>query len=182
MPARLADHWADLLPTHHREALADALDWLTDSFLDEYDEIASGRLAFSESLLGSNLPRMHAARYDRAFAKRFFACLLTVGWKLAQAEPPEPLLSCTAEELALRVLIDDAGETLRDRGIEDSFDAFESAVFDDADHIFLYVPAVDGIEDSEAGAELGVGHLRFEEWFAPFENATTAVHPYAAES
>ena len=93
MAERLADHWTTLLPTHHREALADSFDWLADAFLDEYDEIASGRVALSESLLGSNLPRMQSARYDLAFAKRFFACLLTVGWKLAQIDPQEPLLS-----------------------------------------------------------------------------------------
>ena len=40
---------------------------------------------------------------------------------------------------------------------------------------------LDGIEDSDVGAELGIGNLRFHEWFEPFLNATTQVHPYSWE-
>ena len=38
----------------------------------------------------------------------------------------------------------------------------------------------DGIEDTEEGPRLGVGHLHFDEWFKLFLNASTVVHPYSA--
>ena len=108
--------------------------------------------------------------------------VLTVGYKLVQREPPGPLLSCTAEELALRALIEEAKEVLDQEGIKADFGLFEDEAFQDADHEFLFMPEADGIEDSPEGARLGVGNLRFDEWFTPFLNASTQVHPYCTDS
>ena len=104
--------------------------------------------------------------------------VLTVAYKLAQAEPPVPLLSYTAEELALRALIEEAKEVLGREGIDADFGLFEDEALQDADHEFLFMPKADGIEDSPEGAQLGIGHLRFDEWFTPFLNASAQVHPY----
>ena len=49
------------------------------------------------------------------------------------------------------------------------------------DFEYLYDMRLDGIEDSEIGAEMGIGLLRFDEWFEPFLNAATSVHPYSWE-
>lgn len=43
---------------------------------------------------------------------------------------------------------------------------------------YLYIQRFDGIEDSDVGANMGIGNLRFDEWFEPFLNAATPLHPY----
>ena len=54
-------------------------------------------------------------------------------------------------------------------------------MYQDSDFKLLYHADVDGIEDSPEFAYLRIGHLRLEEWFIPFDNATTTVHPYSVE-
>ena len=108
--------------------------------------------------------------------------LLTVGYKLALSDPPVPLLSCTAEELALHVLIEEAGEGLKAKGTEPDFSEFEDRAFqDDLDIEILYNLALDGIEDTPVGDSMGYGNLQFDQWFEPFLNASTPIHPYVAE-
>jgi len=63
--------------------------------------------------------------------------------------------------------------------IEDDFDPFEEVVFQDFDFEILYQMELDGLEDSDAGAIMGVANLRFNDWFKPFKNAASEVHPYA---
>ena len=65
-----------------------------------------------------------------------------------------------------------------EQGEEASFAAFEDVAFQDADHELLYDMTRDGLEDSSVGARLGIGHLHFDDWFEPFLNAPTPVHPY----
>jgi len=108
--------------------------------------------------------------------------LLTVGYKLAQPEPPHLLLSCTAEELALRALVDEAKELLAQDGIEADFALFEDDVFEDTDYEFLFQPEADGIEDSAEAARLGISRLRFDEWFTRFDGAASEVHPYSSDA
>src|SRR5688572_23040402 len=101
----LANAWRSVLPESHRVALDTALQWEIDIFFEEWHEIANEQLSFVDSSLGSKLPRRYALRYSTLFAKRFFTCFLSVGWKLAQRRRPAELLSCVAEELALHALI-----------------------------------------------------------------------------
>ena len=61
------------------------------------------------------------------------------------------------------------------------FGGFEEEIYQDSDFKLLYQPDMDGIEDSPEFSHLGIGLLRFDEWFIPFDNASTAVHPYSAE-
>ena len=70
---------------------------------------------------------------------------------------------------------------LDERGVEQRFGEFEDELYEDLDHEYLYDPKFDGIEDSHVGAAHGIGHLRFEEWFKPFRDTGTAVHPYCEE-
>ena len=174
MATGLAQYWTDCLPDSHREALHTALCWLVDDFLGEGDG--------EDSLLADLLPRTYTLRYNEGFLRMWFVTVLTVGYKLAQPEPPIPLVSCTAEELALRALIEEAKEVLEQEGTEADFGLFEDEAFQDADHEFLFQPEADGIEDSAEGARLGIGHLRFDEWFTPFLNASTQVHPYCTDT
>jgi hypothetical protein len=177
----LADTWSKDLARTHREALHTALNVLVDRFFDELPEMTTGEIDLAESSLASFLPPNYAPRYTLLFQKRFFACLLSVGWKLAQRRPRMPLLSCTAEELALRALIEQAKSVLEMRGVNPDFDDFEDIAFQDLDHEILFDPSLDGLEDTAAGVQLGMGYLHFDDWFKPFDNAITAVHPCAAD-
>ena len=169
-----AQYWSDCLPDSHREALHTALCWLVDDFLGEGDG--------EDSLLEGLLPSAYTLRYTGVSLKMWYVTVLTVGYKLAQTEPPVPLLSCTAEELALRALIEEAKEVLDQEGIKADFGLFEDEAFQDADHEFLFMPEADGIEDSPEGARLGIGNLRFDDWFTPFLNASAQVHPYCTDT
>ena len=169
--ARLGDYWAKDLPESHREALDQSLGLVVDDFL--------GREEHEKSLLASYLPPRYTLRYNEFFYRKFFAVMMTVGYKLAQPDPPVPTLSCVAEELACHALISDASAALEEQGVEPQFGSFEDDIFQDEDYEYLFSGSMDGVEDSEVGAALGIGNLRFDEWFEPFLNAKTPVHPYA---
>lgn len=179
--ATLGDAWSETLPLTHRRALQTACDILVDEFMEEYSEIAEGELPFAESSLGSYLPAKHRLRYTPLFAKRLFTCILVVAWKLAQKRPLDPLLACTAEELALRALISRAESALELEELDYDFGPFEDMVFEDLDHELLYTPELDGAETGKSAKALGYAFLEFDSWFRSFNSATSAVHPYAAE-
>lgn len=169
MTTSLATYWSDILPEGHREALHEALTLLSDDYLNDPED--------GEPLLATLLPPRYRLRYDQLFLRMWFVTLLTVAYKLAQPEPPVPLLSCTAEELALRALIEEAKELLSHECIEADFGEFEDEAYQDADHEFLFRPETDGIEDSAQAAHMGISPIRFDEWFTPFLNANTPIHP-----
>ena len=169
----IGKQWSDCLPESHREALHNALCLLVDDFLNDPD--------YDEPLFITALPSKYLLQYDGGFRRKFLATLLTVGYKLAQPEPPVPLFSCTAEELGLYVLIEEAREGLKTQGIEPEFSEFEDHAFqDDMDINILYDMALDGVENTPVGDSMGYGNLQFYQWFEPFLNASTPVHPYAA--
>ncbi len=172
MAERLADAWAEILPESHREALFASMCMLIDDFFGESEH--------NESLLASYLPPRYTHRYDELFYRRFFATFMTIGFKLVQPTPPAPLLSCTAEELACQALISQAEAVLQTQSVTPDFDVFTDSVYQDRDHEYLFGGQLDGIEDTDVGASMGIGMLRFNEWFEPFLNATTPVHPYSA--
>ena len=170
----IGESWADCLHESHREALHDALCLLVDDFLNDPDDEAP--------LLITALPSKYLPRYSAAFRRKFLVALLTVGYKLALPDPPVPLLSCTAEELALHVLIEEASEGVMAQGTDPDFAEFEDqGLQDDLDIDVLYNMALDGIEDTPVGDRMGYGNLQFDHWIEPFLNASTLVHPYAAE-
>jgi len=119
----IGNSWNDCLPESHREALHDALDLLVDDFLNDPD--------YDQPLFVTSLPSKYLLQYDGGFRRKFLVILLTVGYKLAQPEPPVPLFSCTAEELGLNVLIEEAREGLKTQGIEPDFSEFEDQAFQD---------------------------------------------------
>ncbi len=81
----------------------------------------------------------------------------------------------------MHVLIEEAREGLKTQGIEPQYSEFEDRAFqDDMDIEILYDMALDGIEDSAVGDSMRYANLQFDQWFEPFLNATTPVHPYAA--
>ena len=71
---------------------------------------------------------------------------------------------------------------MKEQEIEPEFSEFEDQVFqDDMDIKILYDMTLDGVENAPAGDSMGYGNLQFDQWFEPFLNASTPVHPYAAE-
>src|SRR5690348_11972209 len=75
-------------------------------------ELAAGRPAGELALL-RRLPRKYLPRCGPEFVQRFAATLTTVAWKLA--EPNHVYgLACTAEDVALKIILDLARERLAD--------------------------------------------------------------------
>jgi len=165
-----AKAWSKYLPKNHRNALFSALTILSDEFFED-------DLEDEEHIFRELLPRKYFHQYTPLFLKQFYTTLLTVGYKLALPRKSSTLIACVAEELALRILIERASELLEDDGIDADFGAFEDVIYQDIDFEYLYEPDMDGIEDSEAGAELRIVNLHFSDWFKPFDNASMPVHP-----
>ena len=162
--------WSKYLSDSHRNALFSALTILSDEFFNN-------DLEEEHHIFRDLLPRKYIYRYTPIFLKNFYATILTVGYKLSLPEPRNALIACTAEELALHILIERASAILEMDGIDAEFGAFEEVIYQDLDFEFLYAPEYDGIDDSNLGTELGIGNLRFSEWFKPFRNASMPIHP-----
>lgn len=98
---------------------------------------------------------------------------LTAGW-----HPPH----CVAEELALKILLDQAELCLEQADLEipDWREIVEEYVFADADHELLYDPAFDGIEDDQEFAT-GTAPMAFSRWFTPFSKERP-VSPYLLDA
>ena len=170
----IGDAWEDCLPQSHREALHVALCMLVDDFLNNPED--------EEPLFVAALPPKYLLHYDGIFRRKFLVTILTVGYKLALSEPPVPLLSCTAEELGLHVLIEEAKAGLSTQDITPDFIEFEDTAFqDDMDILILYDMSLDGVENTPIGDDMAYANLNFYKWFEPFLNASTPVHPYAAD-
>ena len=152
----LGDHWRELLPLNHREALHDAAIVFIDEFFVEHQ--TDGPVARTRWV--DDLPARYKTRYDWLFGQRFLACFTVLTWKLAQSHPPAPLLDCVAEELAMHTLIERAKVSLELNGATDiRFDGFETEVFQDSDFKFLFDEAMDGIDEGEIGDKLGMTDL-----------------------
>ena len=180
MPIGTKQYRRDELTPVQREALYRAARQLTDLFLDDLRKLARREVAFADTDMAEYLPRKHLGRYNLSFAERFLVCILTVVWKLR--EPGMHWLACTAEELALRAIIEEARTlVLADPGLDEAeadFGSFESVAFEDWDFEMLFDPAYDGVEDASDPRE-DVVNLRFEEWFEPFNDRV--IHPYLDE-
>ena len=116
----IGNSWDRSLPHSHREALYASLCLLVDDFLNDPDNDSPLCLTY--------LPPRYLPKYDGGFRRKFLVTLLTVGYKLAQPDPPVPMFSCTAEELALHVLIEEAKEVLEANGIDPDFTEFEESI------------------------------------------------------
>lgn len=175
--------YADVLPTTHRQALAEAADFLLDTTLHELQASDDPEWGADNWLIGTMLPPRYAPRYTSQFARKFFVCLTTIVWKLGQLDVIRP--SCVAEELAAHILIQEAETLLHERGEAADFGSFEDDFFEDVDFEFLFSGAFDGVEESELGQELGIVNLAFGDWFKRFGSPGSAdyteVHPYVRD-
>jgi hypothetical protein len=128
-----------------------------------------------------DLPTRYAHRYDILFVKRFIVATITVTQRLTAGWDP---LACVAEELALRVLLDEAEARLDEAGLDLPHwrATIEDYLFEDADHEMLFDPSLDGIEDDEDFlARTRTAPMAFPEWFTPF-NDERPIPPYLLDT
>ena len=120
--SEFAKAWSKYLPKDHRDALFSALGTLSDEFFED-------DLEDEEHIFRELLPRKYFLQYTPGFLKRFFVTLLTVGYKLALPKKSDKLIACTAEEIALHILIGRASVILEDEGIDADFTDFKSVIY-----------------------------------------------------
>lgn len=130
-----------------------------------------------------DLPERYALQYDARFARRFLVTVIAMTTRFTDGSFQQ--LSCVAEELALKLLLNETNVTLEtfgllDNGVSAALDSFANNVYEDMDHEWLYDDSMDGIDESAVGAALGVAPMAFKAWFTPF-NEGRYVHPSAAD-
>lgn len=117
-------------------------------------------------------------------AYKFFACLMTVIWKVGQ--PAVIHSSCVAEELAADVLTREAEAILDQQGVKANFDDLYDAFFEDLGFEYLFDETYDGIKKADFAETMGITNLAFADWFKRFGPPDTfgytEVHPYAQDN
>ncbi len=164
------------LDEHERNMIEIAVEILDDGFLTEIAARLHDELPPAGPTV-SYLPQRYDDLYDLALLRRWYICFLVVTERLANGWTP---LRCRGEELALRAIIECAREQLELNRLErdDSFFDLENALFEDLDHLILWHPEMDGIDDPETmeNQRLGVAPLHPSTWFDPID-PSRPVHP-----
>lgn len=149
-------------------------------------DIFSSGASYGFLELKEKLPRI-CQSMDSGF---YGSLLLTLnGFKQDISEGRVPVLDCTGAEMMMHIVLDEMELRIEESDIEIGVSAFvfnqitdylcDSAedfnifrirdlIFDDIDVIFLFDPAMDGIENSEEGVALGVSNLHPSLWFKKF--------------
>ncbi|MQG32897.1 MAG: hypothetical protein FI717_01170 [SAR202 cluster bacterium] len=171
----IADAWNEELPENHRIAL----DIAYSDFLDGYFHLSPTEADKIERVSGV-LPEQYVSRYTSLFCRRFIICMCSVADRLAQPERVTPVPRCTAEALALHVLIEQGTALLREVKREEAdYRGFVSQAFRDTDFLQLY-------EAGNREEHLGPNHrprpnnIDFNDWFKPFDR-NAPVNPFVYE-
>ena len=171
-----AEAWKNELPESHLIAL----DIAYSDFLDSYFHISPTDAGNVEQI-SDWLPTRHKDRYTSLFCHRFIICMSSVLERLAQPERITPIPRCTAEALALHILIQHASTLLSEvRSIEADFSIFAAVAFRDTDFLEIYnAPAETGRVNLDTRVSLP-NNLEFNDWFTPF-NRNKPVNPFVYE-
>lgn len=148
---------------------------ISDAFADDMGEIWL-----------EDLPVVAKRYADEAFVAAFAARFEILAERIAGGlQEMTDVATCTADEIALHMIIDRAGELENegffDEGWIDALDrrpkdtdfvGIKDTLFEDLDALFLFDPALDGVEDpdSEAYQIEGFANLHPRDWFKTFEN------------
>ncbi|MDI5971258.1 hypothetical protein POF50_018230 [Streptomyces sp. SL13] len=152
-----------------------------------------------------DLPQQFAAQYTVLFSRRLAVAAVMLTGRFHQ--PGFGELSCLAEELLTRILLNQAEVTadlygLLDDDVSRAWQVFADHVYEDSDHEWLYDPTLDDLddlddEDDAAGPDDPAGNdgtaeadgtdeaadpartTDVNDWFTPFTQ-DSFVHPYAA--
>ena len=145
----------------HADALFRAIRQTIRQSLHDVAALAAGGSKDDVGLLRF-LPGQYLNRYDADFAQRFAVTLSTVAWKLAEPSHVSGLAS-TAEELALKYIVETARRLLPANVEDGQFDELEDQLFEDD----LFREPWDG------GSEIAP----FDEWFTPYRQGES-LHPF----
>jgi hypothetical protein len=174
--------------------LAAAIDWLLDHWPQDVERLRSGeeRIELDELQICEHLPPIVKAHLTPLVAKKLVVCLTVVSWKLCQVSRPYP--ACVAEELCLHAVIVQAKTQIDfwedsdpdrlpapDPRYQDELNDLYDAAFEDTDFLEMFDPAMDGVETSDVGREMGMTSLSPADLFKPFRGGSHAVHPYLAD-
>jgi hypothetical protein len=179
------DDWA--LSGEAWELVLAAADHVVDDYRDDLESLRAGTQAFRDTAMFQQLPPLHLARYDAAFAEAFLTATNGVATKLRRAHeeawpyPTEALLGSVAEELAMEAILVGAefqADLLLDSGalspsrqaeLTEEFETLREVSFKDRDFEFLFDPGKDGaVEDPDLQTQMGFLNLTFADWFNPF--------------
>ncbi|GGZ44324.1 hypothetical protein [Streptomyces poonensis] len=174
---QLTPRTADLLST--------ALSILADQAFDDAERLGDQYLPDAQSTGWEVFDRLPPLTYiaDHRWRRRMARAFDDLADDLAKGWWPDP--TCTAEEMALHLAIEDAPTYLRDRPADDqhhslpqheddyTWDSCSALLFQDHDVLMLFNKSLTGIEDpdSPANQRLGMGDLRLDNWFEPFDNS-----------
>ena len=141
---------------------------------DEWRHVAD------ESYARAHLPRVGHRHATRAWTDRFAGCFEQLARRFASGDgDTDALATCTAEQLALHMILD-AAPRLLDQGLVDTdavadlpnhgdadrdWALLHDALFEDHDVLLLYRADLDGIEADPRVAE---SNLHPDDWFTPF--------------
>ena len=103
------DDWA--LSAEGWALILAAADQVLDNYRADLESLRAGTQAFGDTAMFQQLPPLHLARYDAAFAEAFLTATNGVATKLRRAHeeawpyPTEALLGSVAEELAMEAIL-----------------------------------------------------------------------------
>ena len=164
-----------------------AADHVVDDYRDDLESLRAGTRAFRDTAMFQQLPPLHLARYDAAFAEAFLTATNGVATKLRKAHeeawpyPTEALLGSVAEELAMEAILVEAElqadllldsralSPSRQAELTEEIEVLREVTFKDRDFEFLFDAGKDGaVEDPGLQAQMGFLNLTFADWFSPF--------------
>ena len=173
--------YSDSLSLKEQKALEASVDVLIDELFEDLREWDETALDFGNTVFAIYLPQRYASRYTPLFLKQFTVCVITVGWKLAQAQPIR--LASLTEELAAWAIINRAKVVLEVSSelIDSSFNEFIDAYFEDTDFLYLYDNKYDGIDETALRDIMGLPSLKLQDWSKPYRDGidiNSTIHPY----
>ncbi|WP_329284404.1 hypothetical protein [Streptomyces sp. NBC_00691] len=173
------------------ELAAGALVYASEVLIDElYDDVQT--LADEETNVAecraelwhlAELPPRYGLAYDELFARRFLVTAIALTTRFTDGSFRR--LGCLAEELVLRLLLQQAHSTLDLYGIlgddvAEALERFAGQVYEDMDFEWLYDDARDLVDEGPDFAGGDVTPLAIGTWFTPFGD-DRYVHPYAVD-
>ncbi|OPC79548.1 hypothetical protein B4N89_00025 [Embleya scabrispora] len=167
------------------DLLLTALSVLADQAYDDAEELGDRPVSDHDTGNWETFMRLPPLTFaaNREWRRRMARAFDDLADDLERGTWPQP--SCTAEEMALHLAIEDAPSYLDD--IDESNDAHgrlpeheddydwdmcSDLFFQDHDVLMLFNARFDGIEDpaGEVNQHFGIGDLRRNNWFEPFGN------------
>jgi hypothetical protein len=163
---------AETCALESRAAIAAAGDIVTDFISQDLTDVAARREAINAD---AYLPPAWQIGLDETFLAGMANAMTFVTKGLTDADWEGP--ANTAEELCLKAILDHASEVIPDvwkiedraRLKADVMDLREIG-FQDIDHEFLFEPEMDGIDQSDLGAQMGMQSLSRRDAFKRFGN------------